>query len=215
MAATLLAGALSTGSAGAAGITNSGNDLRDGWYPNQPKLSPDAVANTNFGQLWDSPVDGQVYAQPLVVGTSVIVATERNNIYSFDSETGDERWSVNLRPHYPAALIGCGDLYPDLGVTSTPVIDEASQTIYLTHKTYAPDGTDDAAYYMDALDVATGTQRAGFPKLLSGTAQNAPGVTFQATTELQRPGLLLLDGVIYAGFGGHCDFPPYQAGSSV
>ncbi|MET0603818.1 MAG: choice-of-anchor D domain-containing protein [Baekduia sp.] len=209
-AATLLAGALGAGTAGAAGITNSGNDLRDGWYPNQPKLSPDAVANTNFGQLWDSPVDGQVYAQPLVVGTSVIVATERNNIYSFDSETGDVRWSVNLGPHYPADLIGCGDLYPDLGVTSTPVIDEASQTIYLTHKTYAPDGSNDAAYYMDALDVATGTQRAGFPKLLSGTAQNAPGVTFQATTELQRPGLLLLDGVIYAGFGGHCDFPPYQ-----
>ena len=210
-AATVL-GALSTASAGAAGITNSGNDLRDGWYPNQPKLSPDAVSNTNFGQLWDAPVDGQVYAQPLVNGTSVIVATERNRVYSFDAETGDTKWSIDLGAPFPYTLIGwgCSDLTPDLGITSTPVIDTASNTIYLTHKTYAAGSTVDAAYYMDALDGDTGRQRPGFPKLLSGTAQNAPGITFEATTELQRPGLLLLDGVVYAGFGGHCDIQPYQ-----
>jgi iron transport multicopper oxidase len=210
-AATIL-GALSAGSAGAAGITNSGNDLRDGWYPNQPKLSPDAVANTNFGQLWDAPVEGQVYAQPLVIGTSVIVATEGNRVYSLDSETGDPKWSVNLGTPFPYTLIGwgCGDLTPDIGVTATPVIDEASNTIYLTHKTYAPNSPVDAAYYMDALDVNTGAQRPGFPKRLEGSAQNAPDVTFEATTELQRPGLLLMDGVVYAGFGGHCDIPPYQ-----
>jgi hypothetical protein len=210
-AATIL-GALSAASAGAAGITNSGNDLRDGWYSNQPKLSPDGVSNTNFGQLWDKPVDGQVYAQPLVTGASVIVATERNRVYSFDSETGEEKWSVNLGTPFPYTLIGwgCSDLTPDLGITSTPVIDTATNTIYLTHKTYATGSTVDAAYYMDALDGDTGQQRPGFPKLLSGTAQNAPGTTFEATTELQRPGLLLMDGVIYAGFGGHCDIPPYQ-----
>jgi hypothetical protein len=210
-AATIL-GALSAASAGAAGITNSGNDLRDGWYPNQPRLSPDAVSNTDFGQLWDAPVDGQVYAQPLVTGTSVIVATEANNIYSFDAETGHPKWSVNLGTPFPYTLIGwgCADLTPDIGITATPVIDTATNTIYLTHKAYAANSTVDAAYYMDALDADTGQQRSGFPKLLSGTAQNAPGVTFAATTELQRPGLLLLDGVVYAGFGGHCDIPPYQ-----
>jgi iron transport multicopper oxidase len=209
--ATLL-GALSAGSASATGITNSGDDLRDGWYPNQPKLSPDAVANTDFGQLWDAPVDGQVYAQPLVTGTSTIVATERNRVYSLDSETGDPQWSVDLGTPFPYTLIGwgCSDLTPDLGVTATPVIDTATKTIYLTHKTYAPDSTTDAAYYMDALDVETGAQRPGFPRRLEGSAQNAPDVDFQATTELQRPGLLLLDGVVYAGFGGHCDIAPYQ-----
>jgi outer membrane protein assembly factor BamB len=210
--AAALLGGLGSGTAGAAGITNSGNDLRDGWYPDQPKLSPDAVANTNFGQLWDTPVDGQVYAQPLVAGTSVIVATERNQVYSLDSETGDPKWSVNLGTPFPYTLIGwgCSDLTPDLGVTSTPVVDEATNTIYLTHKTFAAGSAVDAAYYMDALDAGTGQQRPGFPKLLSGTAQNADGVSFQATTELQRPGLLLLDGVVYAGFGGHCDISPYQ-----
>jgi len=207
---TLLLGACGAGSAGASGITNSGNDLRDGWYPNQPALSPDAVASSTFGQLWDASVDGQVYAQPLVTGTSVIVATERNQVSSFDSETGATKWSRDLGPSYPANLIGCGDLNPDLGVTATPVIDTTTNTVYLTHKSYAPGSTTAAAYYLDALDATTGAQRPGFPQMLGGTAQNAPGVAFDATWELQRPGLLLMDGVVYLGFGGHCDIPPYQ-----
>lgn len=196
----------------AAGITNSGSDLRDGWYPDQPRLTPDKVAASDFGNLFKVPVDGSVYAQPLVLGTSVVVATERNKVYALDSETGAVKWHVDLGTPFPYTLIGwgCGDLTPDLGVTSTPVIDTATNTIYLTHKTYASGSTTQAAYYMDALDASTGAQRAGFPRLLSGTAQNAPGQTFFATNELQRPGLLLLDGVVYAGFGGHCDITPYQ-----
>jgi Abnormal spindle-like microcephaly-assoc'd, ASPM-SPD-2-Hydin/Protein of unknown function (DUF1573)/PQQ-like domain len=199
--------------AGAAGITNSGSDLRDGWYPDQPRLAPDAVAASNFGQLWSTqqPLDGQIYAQPLVVGSSVIVATERNMVYSLDADTGAVRWSKSLGAPFPYTLIGwgCTDLTPDLGITSTPVVDTTTNTIYLTHKTYASGSTSQAAYYMDALDATTGTQRTGFPKLLSGTAQNAPSQAFLATNELQRPGLLLMDGVVYAGFGGHCDIPPY------
>jgi iron transport multicopper oxidase len=198
--------------AGAAGITNSGGDLRDGWYPNQPRLAPDAVSSSTFGQLWKAQLDGQIYAQPLVHGDRVIVATERNVVASLDAETGATKWSKSLGAPFPYTLIGwgCSDLTPDLGITATPVIDATTNTIYLTHKTYAAGSTTQAAYWMDALDADTGVQRTGFPKLLSGTAQNAPGVTFEATTELQRPGLLLLDGVVYAGFGGHCDIGPYQ-----
>jgi iron transport multicopper oxidase len=198
--------------AGASGITNSGSDLRDGWYPDQPRLAPDAVSSSTFGQLWQAQLDGQIYAQPLVNGSSVVVATERNQVAGLDAETGAIRWSVDLGTPFPYTKIGwgCSDLTPDLGITATPVIDTATNTIYLTHKTYAPGSTTQAAYYMDALDGATGLQRSGFPMLLGGTAQNAPGVTFQATTELQRPGLLLMDGVVYAGFGGHCDITPYQ-----
>src|SRR3954451_23792447 len=84
----LLALAYAGGAAHAAGITNSGSDLRDGWYPDQPRLAPDAVAASTFGQLWNVPVDGQVYAQPLVVGSTVIVATERNQVSALDAETG-------------------------------------------------------------------------------------------------------------------------------
>jgi outer membrane protein assembly factor BamB len=209
----VLLGAMSAGTASGAGITNGGSDLRDGWYSNQPRLAPDAVSAATFGQMWKADVDGQVYAQPLVHDGNVIVATERNNVYSLDAETGAARWSRNFGPSFPAALIGpfgCFDLQPDLGVTSTPVIDPATNTIYLTHKTYATGSTTEAAYWLDALDATTGAIRPGFPVRFEGTAQNAPGVTFHPTTELQRPGLLLMDGVIYAGFGGHCDLPPYQ-----
>jgi iron transport multicopper oxidase len=201
------------GSAAAAGITNSGGDLRDGWYPDQPRLAPDAVSSPTFGQLWKADVDGQVYAQPLVVGDTVIVATERNNVYALDAETGAVRWTRSLGAPFPAASIGphgCADLQPDLGVTSTPVIDTATGTIYLTHKTYAPGSTTEAAYYLDALDAATGAPRDHFPVAFGGNAQNAPAVPFHPTTQMQRPGLLLMDGVVYAGFGAHCDIWPWQ-----
>jgi hypothetical protein len=63
---------------------------------------------------------------------------------------------------------------------------------------------------MDAVDLANGTEKAGFPVELSGAAQNQPSMTFGATHEMQRPGLLLLNGVVYAGFGSHCDSAPWQ-----
>src|SRR3954470_23420125 len=131
-------GAAGAGSAAAAGITNSGNDLRDGWYPNQPRLAPDLVGGGTFGKLWSAAVDGQVYAQPLVSAGHVLVATQRNQVSSFDAETGATTWSVRL-PHptpFNPADVNCSDLVPDIGVTSTPVIDPASNTMYLTHKTY-------------------------------------------------------------------------------
>jgi len=210
--AALLLSILTAGGASASGITNSGSDLRDGWYSNQPALSPDAAASSTFGQMWDKTVDGQVYAQPLVTGSSVIVATERNQVSSFDAETGAVKWTRDLAPSFPADLIGCADLTPDLGVTATPVIDTTTNTIYLTYKTYAPGSTTEAAYYLIALDASSGATRSGFPTLIGGKAQNATDtdITFHATTELQRPGLLLMNGVVYLGFGGHCDFPPYQ-----
>lgn len=210
--AVALAAAAASG-AHASGITNSGNDLRDGWYPDQPALSPDAVSDATFGQLWSQQLDGQIYAQPLVVGDHVIVATERNKVYSLDRETGDVEWADDLGAPFPATKIGpsgCPDLKPDIGVTGTPVIDPATNTIYLTHKTYASGSTDQAAYWMDALDADTGQPRPHFPRILQGNGQNAPTRNFMPTTELQRPGLLLLDGIVYAAFGGHCDIFPYQ-----
>jgi iron transport multicopper oxidase len=203
---------LSASAALGAGITNSGNDLRDGWYGDQRKLSPDLVGGSTFGKLWTGDVDGQVYAQPLVHDQQVIVATERNQVSSFDAETGAKSWSLTLEHGTPwnPKDIGCSDLLPDIGVTGTPVIDETTNTIYLTHKTYASGTTGPAVWWMDALDADTGAERPGFPVEITGKAQNAPGLTFNPTVELQRPGLLLLDGVVYAAFGGHCDHGNYQ-----
>jgi hypothetical protein len=203
---------LCTAPALAAGVTSSGDDLRTGWYPDQPSLTPQLVSGGTFGQLWSTPVDGQVYAQPLLANGTLLVATENNKVYGLNPATGAMKWAapLNLGTPWKAADIGCGDLTPNIGVTASPVIDAATNTAYMTHKTYASGTTGAARWYMDAIDLATGTEKAGFPVQLSGTAQNSPAQTFQPTTELQRPGLLLLDGVVYASFGAHCDITPYQ-----
>lgn len=196
----------------ASGVTNSGDDLRTGWYPDQSSLTPQLVSGGTFGQLWSTAVDGQVYGQPLLANGTLLAVTENNKVYGLNPATGAAKWAapLNLGTPWKAADIGCGDLTPNIGVTATPVIDAATDTAYMTHKTYASGTSGPAAYYLDAIDLATGAQKAGFPVRLSGTAQNAPAQTFNATTELQRPGLLLMDGVVYAAFGGHCDITPYQ-----
>jgi iron transport multicopper oxidase len=90
------------------------------------------------------------------------------------------------------------------------VIDTTTNTAYLTHKTYAAGTSGPARWYMDAVDITSGVEKPGFPVELAGTAQNAPSRTFSPTTQLQRPGLLLMGGIVYAAFGSHCDHPPWQ-----
>jgi hypothetical protein len=189
-------------------VTNNRDTLRTGWYPNQPGLSPSKVTRTSFGPLFAAAVDGQVYAQPLVSQGTLIVATENNNVYGLAAGTGVQKWTRNLGVPW-TVNIACPDLTPVIGVTSTPVIDAATNTAYLVNKTYASGTSGPAAWWMHALNVATGAERAGFPVALRGTAQNAPARTFAPTNQLQRPGLLLLNGVVYAAFGSICDISPY------
>jgi hypothetical protein len=208
LCAVLLAG---SATALASGITNSGDDLRDGWYPDEPSLTPQLVSGGTFGQLWSTAVDGQVYAQPLLANGTVIVATENNKVYGLDPATGALRWpALELGTPWKAADISCGDLAPNIGVTATPVIDPSTNIAYLTHKTYVSGSSGNARWYMDAIDITTGKEKAGFPVELAGAAQNAPSQVFQPTRELQRPGLLLMNGVVYAAFGSDCDAAPWQ-----
>src|SRR5215469_3762255 len=89
--------ALASGaSAFAEGITNSGDDLRDGWYPEQTSLTPQLVSGGTFGQLWSTPVEGSVYAQPLLANGTLLVATENNKVYGLDPATGATRWPAPL-----------------------------------------------------------------------------------------------------------------------
>jgi hypothetical protein len=192
-------------------ITNSSEDLRTGWYPETGGITPQLVSGGTFGQLWSTPVEGQVYAQPLLDKGTLLAATEKNMVYGLNSETGVVAWSRKLVGEpWSAAEIGCGDLAPDVGVTATPVINAATGIAYLTHKAYVSGKSGPSRWYMDALNVATGAEQPGFPVPLSGVAQNAPEQEFEAKTELQRPGLLLLEGVVYAGFGSDCDDDPYE-----
>ena len=191
--------------------TNSGDNFRDGWYPEQGSLTPQLVSGGTFGQLWSANVEGSVYAQPLLVNGEVLVATENNKIYGLDPGTGAAKWSTALvGTAWKAGDIGCPDLAPNVGVTSTPVVDPATNTAYMTHKAYASGSSGTVRWYMDAINLANGQEREGFPVQLQGSAQNQPSMTFNPTSQLQRPGLLLLNGVVYAAFGSDCDFNTWQ-----
>lgn len=192
----------------AAEVTNAGDDLRTGWYPDEGVLTPNIVSGNTFGQLWSHPVTGQVYAQPLLAPSGIlVVATEENNVYGLDPSTGDQRWMTPLGTPFDPASISCADITPSIGTTSTPVIDASTNTVYLTHKANVS-GT--ATWFMDALDVSTGAEKPGFPVPLTGTADNDSSLSFSPATQQQRTGLLLMNGVVYAGFGSHCDVPPWQ-----
>lgn len=191
-------------------VTNSSENLRTGWYPEASSITPQLVSGGTFGRLWSTPVEGQVYAQPLLANGTLVVATEDDKVYGLDPASGGVKWTTSLGTPWNASEIGCGDLSPTIGVTATPVIDEETGIAYLTHKAYVSGDSGPVRWYMDAVSVQTGAEQPGFPVELSGSAQNAPGQTFQPETELQRPGLLLMEGVVYAAFGSDCDHSPWQ-----
>jgi iron transport multicopper oxidase len=207
----LLASAMQAAAAELPGseLTNSGGDLRTGWYPNELSITPELVSGGTFGRLWTTPVEGQVYAQPLLSDGMLFVGTEDNDLYGMDPATGAVEWSKHLGEPWNPGEISCADLAPKVGVTATPVIDPETDVAYLTYKTYR-EKESEPEWFMDAVDVSTGAQEPGFPVPLNGTAQNAPGQEFHAKTELQRPGLLLMEGVVYAAFGSDCDTTPWQ-----
>lgn len=201
-----------TAPAQASETTGSVDNLRTGWDQGEPNLGPSDVRSSSFGQLWTAPaqLDDQIYAQPIVVGGTVIAVTESNTAYGLDRTTGAILWHQNFGPAWPASTLSCGDLAPNVGSTSTPVYDPASGAVYLTTKVNDGPNPLNPHWYMHALDPADGKEKPGFPVTIQGTPSNDPGQSFLPAYEMQRPGLLLLDGVVYAGFGGHCDAPPYR-----
>ncbi|MEV6841703.1 PQQ-binding-like beta-propeller repeat protein [Streptomyces sp. NPDC051133] len=187
--------------------TISVDNKRTGWDANEPKLSPSQVSSAAFGQRWSTALNGFVSAQPLVTGKNVVVATENNYVYGIDAVTGQTNWARQLGPAWPTSAINCGNSVS--GITSTPVYDSSSNTVYLTSK--ANDGVDvqHPHWYIHALSATSGAERAGWPVTIQGTPTNSPGHPFNPFTALQRPGLLLMNGSVYAGFGSYCDHGPY------
>ncbi|MFF5229091.1 choice-of-anchor D domain-containing protein [Dactylosporangium sp. NPDC000521] len=189
--------------------TVSVDNLRTGWDSNEPGLAPSAVSASDFGQLFSATVNGQVYAQPIVAGGTLITATENNWVYGLNPATGAVIWSRSVGPAWPASAIGCGDLVPNIGVTSTPVYDPATGAVFFMAKVNDGPDADHPHFYLHSINPATGAERAGWPVTIQGSPTNDPGNTFNPKTAAQRPGLLLLDGVVYAGFASHCDYGPY------
>ncbi|MGW8352285.1 choice-of-anchor D domain-containing protein [Streptomyces wedmorensis] len=189
--------------------TISHDDLRTGWDRDEPGLAPDQVSSSDFGLQFSTAVDGQVYAQPLVVGRTLVAATENNKAYGIDAATGAIGWTKDLGAPWPASAITCGDLVPNIGVTSTPVYDPVSNAVYMTSKVNDGPDVQHPNWYVHALDPATGAERAGWPVKVAGAPVNDPGRAFNPYTAGQRPGLLLMGGSVYAAFASHCDRGPY------
>jgi len=179
--------------------TNAGGDLRNGWYPDESGITPQLVSGGTFGQLWSASVNGQVYAQPLLSASgTLIVATENDKVYGLDPATGAQRWTNDLGTPWNPADVGCADITPSIGTTATPVIDPPRTPSTSRTRPMSPDRRTRGVVH----GCAQHRHRAGAARLpvqLDGTADNH-SVTFDATDEQQRPGLLLMNGVVYAGF---------------
>jgi hypothetical protein len=190
--------------------TGASDNLRTGWYSNQRGLSPQIVSGSNFTKLFSTAITGKVYAQPLVVGNILLVVTESNDAYGIDAVTGAIRWHRHFGVPWNPDDIGCTDLVPTVGITSTPAIDTATHTAYFTSKSYVTGSSGPGEYVAHAIDVRTGAERRNWPLVIGGTPTNSTDVVFDATNQLQRPGLLLMNGVVYAAFGSLCDTTDFR-----
>jgi outer membrane protein assembly factor BamB len=216
LVAVIAAGLIAAGSIVAqagetAGVTTAAyNNLRDNWDPSEPALSPSAVASASFGKLFSTKLKGSIYAQPLVYGGDVIVTTEEANAYAINASSGKIVWERSFGKPFKAATIGCSDLKPNLGSTSTPVIDTSTGIVYITTRLEEGRGLAGAHWKLQAISAATGEEQPGYPVSIAGTPSNTPGVPFNESYEAQRPGLLLLNGVVYMAFASDCDITPYR-----
>jgi hypothetical protein len=191
-------------------VTSAADSLRTGWYPDEAQLTPQLLQGGGFGRVFDTPVQGQVYAQPLVSGSTLLAATEDNWIYGINPQSGAIQWHRNVGTPWNSKDVSCPNPGPHVGITGTPVIDPATNVAYFFSKTYASGGSGPAVWNMHAVHLSNGEEVAGFPVPISGAAQNLPAVSFNPTRLLERPALLLMNGVVYAAFGSLCDRQPYE-----
>ncbi len=216
--------------------TQHNDIARTGAYTTETVLTPSNVNASSFGRVFYYVVDGYVYTQPLYVanvtmgagtpqaGTKhnvVFIATEHDSVYAFDADSnlganGKPLWQVTLldSAHGAAAGettvlpgdVGSTDIVPEIGVTGTPVIDPATNTMYLVSQSKLNNAN---VQRLHALDITTGAEKFGGPTVITasvpGNGQSSVNgmVSFDPLCENQRPGLLHLNGIVYIGFAAH------------
>jgi len=200
------------------------NDLsRSGQNLTESTLTLANVNSAGFGLLRNLMVDGKVDAQPLYVSrlsvsgsahNVVYVATEHDSVYAFDADTGSVLWQASLLASGETLsdTHGCSQVVPEIGITSTPVIDRsagAHGTLYVV--AMSKDAA--AAYHqrLHALDLVTGAELLSGPADITATYPTAAGgaSTFSPGQYEERAALLLLNGTIYTSWTSHCDIAPY------
>src|SRR5271165_3865698 len=214
-------------------LTQRYDSARDGLNANETTLTPSNVKTGTFGKLFSLPVDGRVFAQPLYVpnlsipgnGTHnvVFVATQHDSVYAYDADGLQTQplWQINLATSscptnwtctsVPYTAAGSTDTLPEIGITSTPVIDPLTDTLYVVAKTKETlGGTTNYIYRLHALDITTGIEQ--LPPVViqgqvpgSGSPNSGGSLVFSPLYTMQRPGLALVNNVVYIGFGSWGD----------
>jgi hypothetical protein len=222
-------------------FTHHNDNLRTGQNNNETALTTGNVNKTQFGKLFRQPVDGQIYAEPLwapnvnmggVLHNVVFVATQHDTVYAFDADQlGAPLWqtsflSTGVTP-IPQADVERGlDISPEIGITSTPVIDPANGILYVEARTKDTRGTANCAganntgspyfHFLHALDITTGAEKPGGPVMIcaqvpgTGYDNYSGTVYFNTMRQNNRSGLLLLNGTVYIAFASLEDINPYH-----
>jgi uncharacterized protein (TIGR03437 family) len=217
-------------------LTYQYDPSRAGANLNESVLTRANVTVNRFGKLFSYPVDGYLYGQPLYLPSVTIpqkgmhdviyVATEHDSVYAFDADTNS---GANSAPLWHVTFINpgagvtavpyqdtsCSQITPELGITSTPVIDSQSGTIYVVAMTKETAGSVTTyVHRLHALDVATGAEKAGSPVAIQasvpGTGEGGTTVVFRAKDYKQRAGLALWNGILYTAWASHCDIGQYH-----
>jgi hypothetical protein len=202
---------------------------RTGQYLQETLLSPSNVNSTNFGLITTVALDGKVDAEPLYVpalsikgGTHNVlyVVTENDTLYAIDADAGGTPfWSYSAIPsgeNVSDSDNGCGQIGPEVGITSTPAIDLTqgpNGTIYFVAMTKKS-----TTYYqrLHAVDLIAGTEQSGWPITIAATypstGPNSSGgkVTFVPQQYKERAALLISNGVIYTTWASNCDSGVYN-----
>jgi hypothetical protein len=216
-------------------LTQHNNLGRTGANLGETILNTINVNSNTFGLLYMRPVDDQVYAQPLFMTNVfipgrgahnlLIIATVNDSVYAYDADdptVSAPYWQVsflgpNSVPPRNSDMVGaCGpnpgdyqDFSGQFGVVGTPVIDPVTQTFYLLART-KENGTN-YVQRLHALDLTTGAERSNSPVVIkatvpSGGVGSVGGmIQFNAQLQNQRPGLALVNGVVYIAWSSHCD----------
>jgi hypothetical protein len=197
-------------------------------------LTPQNLNVAQFGRIGFLPVDGDVYAQPLYIPhleipgkgprNVLFIATEKDSVYAFDADalSAEPLWQVSFvdakKRISPVSSrdVHCPFIEPDIGITSTPVIDLPSKTLYTLARTReAESGRWVFRQKLHALDLATGAEKLGGPVLIQATFQGpksllSKGITeFNPLLENQRSALLLARHNVFIAWASSCDVGPY------